>query len=242
MSPADCCSTPTTPRAPSRPRAAVAVAEFVLGPAGATRPDVARAGREGPRRRFRPLPQTTVAARCAAPPCRPPHGFRSAGVPTSDQYAATAASRSTSPVDAAPSATWIAARSTRSPATRCASINAARPSRRARAPSSGWPTADATTRPAAARAFTSAAHADGSEGQPPAPVEGAPDRSRRAPTGSPHRDRPPRPPAHRSTRTTRHPGAPPCPRPEDPRGSRREPSSDTATSTSTAAGATQRGL
>ena len=72
---------------------------------------------------------------------------------------------------------------------------------------------------------------NGSEGQPPAPVEGAPDRSRRTPPGSPHRDRPPRPPAYRSTRTTRHPGAPLCPRPEDPRGSRREPSSDTATST-----------
>ena len=142
-------------------------------------------------------------------------------------YAAGLRISEASPVDAAPSATWIAARSTRSPAIRFTSTNAARPSRRDRAPSCGWPTADATTRPAAARAFTSAAHADGSEGQPPAPVEGAPDRSRRAPPGSPHRDRPPRPPAHRSTRTTRHPGAPPGPRPEDPRGSRREPSSDT---------------
>ena len=131
---------------------------------------------------LQPAPERLTLRR--AGPCRPPHGFRSAGVPTSDQYAATAASRSTSPVDAAPSATWIAARSTRSPATRCASTNAARPSRRARAPSYGWPTADATTRPAAARAFTSAAHADGSEGQPPAPVEGAPNRSRRTPPGS----------------------------------------------------------
>ena len=188
----------------------------MLGGSGSTSGSAASAG-------------TPHAAPCR--PCRPPPGFRSAGVPTSDQYAATAASRSTSPVDAAPSATWIAARSTRSPAIRFASTNAARPSRRARASSCGWPTADATTRPAAARAFTSAAHADGSEGQPPAPVESAPDRSRRAPPGSPHRDRPPRPPAHRSTRTTRHPGAPLCPRPEDPRGSRREPSSDTATAT-----------